>query len=64
MEIVRDIHDAQKASHTLVQYALKEASTDNITAIVVRFPTRDYQTLPSAISDNHSSFSTDTLLDN
>lgn len=64
MDLIRNIQDAQKASHALVQHALKEASTDNITAIVVRFPTREERTLPSAISDNNSSFSTDTLLDN
>ncbi|KLO19471.1 protein phosphatase 2C [Schizopora paradoxa] len=64
VDLIREIQDAQKASHMLVQHALKESSTDNITAIVVRFPTGEHQTLPSAISDNNSSFSTDTLLDN
>ncbi|TDL22595.1 protein serine/threonine phosphatase 2C [Rickenella mellea] len=37
VDLVRDIHDAQVASRTLVDFALKE-STDNITVVVVRFP--------------------------
>ncbi len=36
MDLVREIADAQDASHVLVEHALKE-STDNITAMVVRF---------------------------
>ncbi|EJD03382.1 protein serine/threonine phosphatase 2C [Fomitiporia mediterranea MF3/22] len=37
VDMVRNVTDPQQASSILVQHALKE-STDNITAIVVRFP--------------------------
>jgi len=36
VELIRHMGDAQQASRKLVEFALKE-STDNITAIVVRF---------------------------
>lgn len=35
--MIRNIFDPQVASRTLIEHALNE-STDNITAIVVRFP--------------------------
>lgn len=35
--MVRNIMDPQEASRRLVEHALQE-STDNITAIIVRFP--------------------------
>lgn len=37
VDLIRDVHDAQDASRMLVDQALKE-STDNITALVIRFP--------------------------
>jgi len=37
VELVRDVHDAQKASEKLLQYALDHHTTDNVTVLVVRF---------------------------
>lgn len=37
VDLIKEVHDAQEASRMLVDQALKE-STDNITALVIRFP--------------------------
>ncbi|KAF8798724.1 protein phosphatase 2C [Phlegmacium glaucopus] len=37
VELVRDIEDAQEASQALLRHALENHTTDNVTAIVVRF---------------------------
>ncbi|KAF8738074.1 hypothetical protein AX14_012048 [Amanita brunnescens Koide BX004] len=41
VELVQDVHDAQKASEKLLQYALDHHTTDNVTVLVVRF--RDFE---------------------
>ena len=37
VDLVRPIGDAQAAARLLVDHAIRESSTDNITVIVVRF---------------------------
>jgi len=37
IDLVRDIEDAQEASRALLKHALENHTSDNVTAIVVRF---------------------------
>lgn len=37
VELVKDVQDVQKAAERLLQYSLDNHSTDNLSAIVVRF---------------------------
>ncbi|KAK9481040.1 phosphatase 2C-like domain-containing protein [Lipomyces japonicus] len=49
VDLIRDIEDPQAASHTLVDYALKHFSMDNLTCMVVRFDDR----MKQEIRQNH-----------
>ena len=51
VDLIREIQDAQQASHVLVEHALKE-STDNITVVVIRF--RESGILSNGVEDAHS----------
>jgi len=37
VDLVRPVPDAQEAAQTLIRYALEHFTTDNVTALVVRF---------------------------
>jgi len=37
IDLIRNIQDAQEASHVLVQHALSKQTYDNVTVLVIRF---------------------------